>query len=352
MNTASDNAKTDPARADSGRRIKEVTRKGYMVCIEAMRNWAARKRTFDTGDIPVVTILDLAHDVMAREDLSARTKNAYRAALLWQLRSLRRLDETDKRALDLLEQWAPWALPKPKLQPRTIRLQDFERLNDELVHQGSQGGRWALRTSYWLQAGLATGLRPREWHRATWADADKTALHVACGKTKLSTPAFLVNANDHAAPFGTGMVERIVPVTKDFDRMVIEEHLQSIHSTIDFSAPEEEQDRQFARYYNQCRICLHRACAKIWSGRKAYSLYTLRSQFSANAKAAVGSGATAALMGHTRADSPSCASYGKANQSHTRSTRGPEFNGHRDRPTPIQTLTAAAADASAPAGDP
>ncbi len=326
----------DPVKTGSERRIKDVTRDGYLVCIEAMRAWAVRKRTFDPEEIPVVTALDLVQDTMAREELSPRSKNAYRAALLWRLRQQTRLDTVDKEALALLEKWAPWALPKPKLRPRAIRLADVETLNDELLNQGSQGGKWALRTSYWLQAGLATGLRPREWLHATWADEEKTSLHVMCGKTKLSTPAFLQNSvrfDQRAEPFGTGVIERTIPVGKDFDRMVIDAHMQSIRSTIDFAATPAEQDKQFARYYNQCRICLHRTCHKLWKGRKGYSLYTMRSQFSANTKAALGSGAAATLMGHSSADSPSAAYYGKASQAHTRSTRPPEFSGLQDKPS-------------------
>jgi hypothetical protein len=42
----------------------------------------------------------------------------------------------------------------------------------------------------------------------------------------------------------------------------------------------------------------------------------MRSQFAANQKAALGSDATATLMGHSSPDSPSTGQDGKANQAH------------------------------------
>ncbi len=332
------NAETAPVRQATRpeRQIKEVTRKGYLVCIEAMRSWAIRTRTIQPDEVPLVDVIDLAQDTMQRQDLSTRTKNAYRAALLWHLRSQDRLAGTDRDALELLEKWAPWKLPRTKLRPRTIKQDDVERINDELL---AQGGKWALRTSYWLKAGLATGLRPREWLGATWATADKKALHVQCGKTKLSTPAFLLNAGrfqQRSEPFGTGTVERIVPVEQEFDRMVIDAHLRNIQSVIDLTADPVTRGKQFDQYYHQCRTYMYRACLRIWNGRKSYSLYTMRSQFSANAKAAHGSDATATLMGHSSADSPSAAFYGKASQAHTRGSRAPEFSGLHNRQQPAE----------------
>lgn len=323
------------------RQIKEVTRTGYMASIEAMRAWAIRKRIRSPEEPPLVNLIDLAQDIMSRDDLSARSKNAYRAALLWRLRErpIAQLDSSDLAALHLLEAWAPWELPRPKLRPRSIRLADLEKLNDELL---SQGGKWALRTSHWLQAGLASGLRPREWIDTHWTDANKTTLHVNCGKTKLSTPAFLQNTDRYEMreePFGTGTTEREIPIAKDFDRMVIDAHLRNIQSCLDRTASMLEQDRQFTRYYDQCRNSLHRACQKIWNGQKTYSLYTMRSQFSANTKAAFGSDIAATLMGHSSKDSPSTGHYGKASQAHTRSTRASSFSGFTPREgTPTPTL--------------
>jgi len=342
---------TQPAPAPPARIIKEVTQRGYLSSIEAMRTWSIRTRTINIEEPPLVNVINLATDIIAREDITARTKNAYRAALLWHLRQQTQLETADQAALTMLEKWAPWELPKPKLRPRTIRLADLDRLNDELM---SQGGKWSLRTSHWILAGLATGLRPREWLHARWTSSEQSALHVQCSKTKLSTPAFLQNATrfePRAEPFGTGTVERTVPVTKDFDRMAIDAHMRNIRANVEANASPEEQEKQFARYYHQCRTCMRRACQKIWNGRKMYSLYTMRSQFSANAKAAHGSDTTAILMGHSSADSPSTGHYGKASQSHIPSTRISTFAGvPLMRPAPAEADTDADAT-QAPAGD-
>lgn len=336
------------AAESPSRRIKSVTRQAYLNSIEAMRAWSIRARTKNVDEPPLVNITDLVQDVMARQDLTSRSKNVYRAALLWHLRQSMPLQPAEQAAFELLEKWAPWEQSEPKMRPRSIRRAEFDQLNDELM---SQGGKWATRTSHWLLAGIATGLRPREWLDASWSSEEQTALHVLCAKTKLSAPAFLrgkagIEADD---PIGTGTEQRIIPVTKDFDRMAIEAHMRNIRSSINLAAPQDERENQFARYYHQCRTCMRRACIKIWNGRKMYSLYTIRSQFSANSKAAHGSDVTAILMGHSSPDSPSTGHYGKANQAHIPSTRISNFAGVRPK---TQAPTQTDADAvQAPAGD-
>ncbi len=324
-------------------KIKDKTVKHYRLCIVAMRAWAIKSRAAEAAGndtIVYIDIIDLVRDVMSRTDLSDPSKNAYRSALLWHLRAQDRLTGDDQVALKLLTEWAPWKISPLKTKPKTISRADFDRLYDELM---SQRGIWARRTSHWLLAGLATGLRPSEWLQAEWGDETKTSLRVQCAKTKLSPPAYLkqtASARKKNRSFGTGVTERTVPVSADFDRMVIDEHMKNIRETINMDASIQERARQFAQYQHQARTSIHRACIKIWGGRKMYSLYSLRRQFAANSKAAYGSGVTATLMGHSSPNSPSAACYGKANQSHTRSTRGPEFTGLTIK-TPSQIPTQA-----------
>jgi hypothetical protein len=75
---------------------------------------------------------------------------------------------------------------------------------------------------------------------------------------------------------------------------------------------------EFKKYHDECAHVLRRTCRKLWGTKKAFTLYTMRKQFSANMKAVHGSDITAELMGHSSSDSPSAAFYGKANQAHAR----------------------------------
>jgi len=169
---------------------------------------------------------------------------------------------------------------------------------------------------YWLLSSLATGLHPIEWFSAQWEDETCEALIVDNAKIKLSAPAFL---RKEILEDGEGANEayqskvpptRRIPVLSGNDRFNIKTHMNLL-------AADMAGGVEFAHYYEQCRRAIWYTCRKLWGSKKTYSLYTMRGQYSANQRAAIGSNKTSVLMGHSRPDSPSASHYGKANQAHT-----------------------------------
>jgi len=166
-----------------------------------------------------------------------------------------------------------------------------------------------------------------------WKDENEDVIKVANGKVKRSKPAFMRDRLK-AAPAATAADDvwiylecdpdsrvdlhtyREIPILSPFERFHVNNHLEELHEMVKVDLPHTLREIEFVKYFNQCRQILYRACQSIWHGKKSYSLYTLRKQYSSNMKAMVGSDATAELMGHSSKDSPSAASYGKSNQAH------------------------------------
>jgi hypothetical protein len=111
-------------------------------------------------------------------------------------------------------------------------------------------------------------------------------------------------------------VYRIVLVEVDSDRIAIDRHLALIEEIIPKSFSSQDREYLFSKYHRACGQTMNRCSERVWSSKKIFSFYSLRKQFSANMKAAYGSTVAAGLMGHSGPDSPSAASYGKANQAH------------------------------------
>lgn len=151
---------------------------------------------------------------------------------------------------------------------------------------------WGEDLERWLGSSMLTGLRPTEWGTATFGFADgEEALVVKNAKA--------TNGRAH------GPTRHILlGGLSDDERTMIKEHVAR--------AREWEQAQQYDRFYHGVAATLSRMVHKIWPKRETYpTLYSLRHQFAANAKA---SGFTreeiAALMGHA-VDTTATEHYGK-----------------------------------------
>jgi hypothetical protein len=324
--------------------IKDTTRTMYERIILHMIRHSRAKRSSDPLEPAIVSPLNLVDDLWERRGngLESSTFSTYRAALMWHLAQHRGSQPYEQAWAKLQELVAATAdMPRARRKrsvAQTIPENDLRLLVEELTARSAPKGsgaatktRWAYRANYWLLAGLATGLRPVEWASARWADEEHTRLLVTNAKVKLLEPAFIraqraeqaaqeeaVNSEedlDKDEYLVDEPIEREVPVNSR-DRFNVETHMRLLEQWL-------AENGAFEDYYHQTRRAIWRACHKLWDGRKRYSLYTMRSQYSANSRASVGSARTAELMGHSRADSPSTSYYGKANQSHAGYKRQP-----------------------------
>lgn len=349
------------------RPIADRTRRNYIKTFKTARNASIAKRTIDANEPALVTLTQIVEDYFTRTDQANTTREMTRSAILWIIRSGEvELTEDAHNALNLLEALKGKDGPKETIpRPKTISLKDLDLLLDLLNCQAERitNSHVSIRTIAWLQAGLACGARPIEWLNTEWVDGAQTQLRIKNAKIKVSAPAF---SNKHAAQstalaaqtsFHQELEElvyweasidyqpvtehshRVIPIESKSDREAINMHLGFIQEVIPSHLDSLDREEAFERYYRQVRKTLDRACRKIWKNKKLYSLYTMRGQFSANMKAAKGSVATAALMGHSSENSPSAAFYGKARQAHARFRTGrasdmPQrqiLDPHRDR---------------------
>jgi len=335
--------------------IKTSTRESYLKVVNAAFQHSTAKRTTDWEDPVRVTLCDMVLDLINRQDIAWSTKITSRSALLWYINSgTTRANEDSAQARELLINMRKEPGPRPAQRPKGISETELGLLLDE-VYTRADNSVWAKRTAVWILAGLACGARTIEWIDAEWVTTEKTELRLRNAKVKLNKPAFQrsdvnpaieydldditeFDADTLEEMFGTtDGIFRIIPIDRELDRSIIDTQMRLIRDHLPGIGMNKEADKAaFRRYHNQCRKVLVRASQKVWKGKKTFSLYTMRKQFSANMKAKLGSAATAVLMGHSGEDSPSAASYGKANQAHAR------FKGLRPQGAPVQRNTSQA----------
>ena len=191
------------------------------------------------------------------------------------------------------------------------------------------GSNWANDVERWIAASLLTGLRPIEW--AT------SSMSVSGGEDVLIVNnAKATNGRSH----GPTRSILLGGLTND-ERDMIRKHVQR--------AGEWEQAQQYDRFYHACAATLSRATRRLWPKCDKYAtLYSMRHQFAANAKA---SGFTreevAALMGHA-VDTTATEHYGKKTAGHDMIRVRPDpievakirsvFKGRHQAPVPILAI--------------
>lgn len=303
------------------RPIVHTTQVQYRAVVKTLYRWSARKRFGEDPDTldaaAAILPAEIVRDLMARTDLSPKGLTSYRAALLWIFRQESQDNPVIAEAVSILVDWKPPVGRRTSTRARTIAEQDFEILADYLMGAGlRQHGRkshWAVRAAYWLHAGLTTGLRPIEWLHARAVDDRYSAIKVLNAKQHLAPPAFLPH-DPSGIPFPTDAT-RTIPIRQG-SRLAVELHMKTLRAFVHPDDSPDDQSKDFAAYYNKCRIAIYRACGHLWNEPGRYTLYTMRGQFQSNMKASLGLAAAAELMGHSSVESPSAAHYGRSNKAH------------------------------------
>ena len=172
---------------------------------------------------------------------------------------------------------------------KKVPLRDFRGIMKYLDNNPSP---WSLDLERWISSSLLTGLRPAEWAGTSFGFADgEVALIVQNAKA----------TNGRALGFSRHI---LLGGLTDDERDMIKEHVER--------ANEWEQAQQYHKFYHGVAASMARVVRKIWPKRDTYpTLYSMRHQFAANAKA---SGFTreeiAALMGHA-VDTTATEHYGR-----------------------------------------
>lgn len=159
-------------------------------------------------------------------------------------------------------------------------------------HLQANPSTWSEDVRDWLSAALLTGLRPVEWSQCRYSTVGGEDVLVVDNAK---------NTNQRA--HGDTRHILLGGLSPD-ERLVLQRHCAR--------AREWSQVGQFETFYHGCAACLARAGRVLWPRRDAHAcLYSMRHQFSANAKA---SGLTreeiAALMGHA-VDKTATQHYGR-----------------------------------------
>lgn len=272
----------------------------------------------------------------------------YRAAILWHMRSTLDSNPSDEnRAIyDAMNQCRfheeqPTRTGKP-IKPIFFPPKDFNKVIDALLTSNQRSKNIGVKTQCWLLAAVATGLRPNEWETARLEQTsdEKWLLHVKNSKRKESIPAHMevefykkefphLNIKNRydieAHGFESVHIERKQYRTIEInekDLPWVQNHLFGIDEHL-------KNGGNFKNYYDSCRHALFRACEKAFNGKKMYSLYVARHQYSANMKNIHSKETVAELMGH---DDVGSAPKHYASRRHGH----PEFLGARQSAIPIQ----------------
>ncbi|HVZ17124.1 MAG TPA: hypothetical protein VG897_08405, partial [Terriglobales bacterium] len=160
----------------------------------------------------------------------------------------------------------------------------------------------------WMVAGRLTGLRPCEWF-----SAELIQRHPETGGL-----ALLVQNAKAGGDRGNGDT-RTIPL-HSLDRVMTEAIRHHVSR-----CRQAAEERRFNTYYRKCSRALAAASRALWPSReKHYSLYSMRHQFSADAKSKLPAQEVAALLGH--------ATDVTASRHYARAVRG---SGSSFAPTPI-----------------
>jgi hypothetical protein len=317
---------TTSSSAPGKARRRSTTEEEYRYRASLLWRQATEAKTTDPQQPPMIKPIDVVDFLIERsKSLQQTTWGLYRSALLFEFGSRLSDGPSYQEAYDKLAMTRESSGPRrrrtagdqPDVAPmRATRSSkaglpknDLAMLLDQLGLQNRTAG-WGARAQYWLLATLATGVRPNEWEHASWGDQAQTWLLAPNSKRKVDVPAF--HRQNKAAPAdqqqttqleedgidagdvdGPAKTFRAIPVGSD-SRVFVDLHLSSLNGC----------GLEFQVYYNNCRTAIWSACKKIWKGKKTYSLYSARHQYSANTKAAYQIGDVAELMGQTDEKSP------------------------------------------------
>ncbi|NLZ12143.1 MAG: site-specific integrase [Alcaligenaceae bacterium] len=271
------------------------------------------------------------HLLSITHEIRPKTFLAYRSALLYWLNTQPPSSEKHNAILALNAEIPrsgfkgvapdkPATLYSNKSQrKRTFRQKDFQKLMAELnsriqskLHRTAQ---IAQHLMFWLQAGLATGLRPIEWEHAVWEDEENGVLRVQTAKRK--TGSYSLPALKDLPP----QAERTRIINVDKDKIIwVSQHMIRVKNHL-------LQGLSFQLYYNNVRTYLWKVNKELF-GNNTLNLYMLRGQFASNQK---GSGMTVEEVAEIMGCSPLVAqvNYGKKVNAH-RSSRYPAPSAYKN----------------------
>lgn len=299
--------------------IRESTRDLYQDRVR----WIWRSTASSMGSDPeagaIITPMDVVEHFIRRGrgdpgvlPLKLSSWLAYRSALLWDFSrhphlgeyvvALRTLEDSRHPVPELATKMQTIAR-KQRAEKSAIPRKDLKALLDELGGM-NRFRQWGAKVQYWLQAGIATGIRPGEWEHTRWGDADKTWLLAPTYKEKADIPSTLrrrtlIDAAEQGRspdeihkPAREHLAMRAIPIDSS-DRILVIMHMLAIEEAAARGTP-------FTKYQDYCRQTLWRACRRLWE-TKRYGLYNARHQFSANSKQRLSPEEVGQLMGHTDA---------------------------------------------------
>lgn len=255
----------------SDKTITKVTAARYQRIVVNLRKQAAYKLRCLPQD---VSVTDLCRYLIDRHrDLSASTWRSYRAAIYHVYGY-----GMDKDKIKILAQ-IPGGGKKAHLPAYGARqkMKSFPdvMLNSVLNYLSSRQTKMGNALWLWLTVGIETGLRPFEWFDASLIDIDgRPFLRVKNAK----------NTNGRANGDYRHLNLEDMPPS---DRQFIQAQLQVVQAIkLSVQNDPEQGQKKFNSYYSSCRRRLNVVVRRLWPDRDKYpSLYSLRHQFIANAKA-------------------------------------------------------------------
>ena len=286
----------------------------------------------------------MAEYVYSTQALTWRSRNLYRAALLWHLETVHRENPTmdTEMAMDILAS-VRTITREPGERKKSIRIKTIPQHDLDLLmtylrtkERATPGNAMLL---LWISSGLMTGARPNEWQDAVLMDMRQFraqhpqeniaaletvqpshVLRLRNSKIKIDPPRLLnteqsKNYKPRTPPW------RFIPLSQD-QVSIVASFMNMIHEeyAANNALSHDEQSTVFNRIYARSRKMLDRAVSNLFGNRKGknYSLYTLRGQFSANARAMLGKEDSYFLMGHASPDVKAASFYGTAVSAHKR----------------------------------
>jgi len=231
-----------------------------------------------------------------RLNKSRPTWRMYKAASVYFLEQeiARDGDPEAEEALELLQSITSEGCVKTTMRTsgaklKKFPLRDYRRLLDHLDDHPSP---WSEDLGRWLSAGMLLGLRPVEWGQAE--------MILIQGEAALKVRNAKQTNNRAHGEFRTLLMGGLT----DEERALVDRHVAQARAFAHAG--------EFAKFYQGCAATLARVVRQIWPRRpKKLTLYSLRHQFAADAKA---SGLTteeiAALMGHA-VDTTATQHYGR-----------------------------------------
>ncbi|PPD02137.1 MAG: hypothetical protein CTY35_00210 [Methylotenera sp.] len=233
--------------------------------------------------------------------ISSSTYRQYKSALIASFGLLKSSDEVSE-AIDLLKQTLHESGVKPVVKrasarkSKTISMDDLVKLSEYMQNREGKYNKLAV---LWLTASYHMGLRPCEWKLATIVDGvvfsenepPEMALRVVNAKN--------TNGRSH------GKFRNLPLMHLDtYSRETVIEFIELLSI--------EMQGMTFEALYNGCKCAIYNNSRRCFSRRRnGVSMYTMRHQFSANAKNSLSLQEVGALMGHAVADT-SKTHYAKA----------------------------------------